>query len=70
MPVNESDAPLLLTPEQAARYLSVGRTTIYDLIRSGDLASVKIGRLRRIPRVAIKQWLADQLALDVEWQRR
>ena len=70
MPVNESDAPLLLTPEQAARYLSVGRTTIYALIRSGDLASVKIGRLRRIPRVAIKQWLADQLALDVEWQRR
>ena len=66
MPVNESDAPLLLTPEQAARYLSVGRTTIYDLIRSGDLASVKIGRLRRIPRVAIKQWLAGLLAADVE----
>ncbi len=40
---------ILLAPERAADQLSVGRTTIYALIASGDLESVKIGRSRRIP---------------------
>lgn len=40
---------ILLAPERAAEQLGVGRTTIYALIASGDLESVKIGRSRRIP---------------------
>ncbi len=39
----------LLTPEQAADQLNVCRTKLYSLLTSGDLASVKIGRSRRIP---------------------
>lgn len=38
----------LLTVEQAARRLSVGRTTMFALLKSGDILSVRIGRLRRI----------------------
>ena len=37
-----SDA-LLLTPEEAARVLRVGRTTIYGLIKAGELRSLHIG---------------------------
>jgi excisionase family DNA binding protein len=40
---------LLLTPEEASRRLSVGRTTIYALMASGELSSVNIGRCRRVP---------------------
>jgi excisionase family DNA binding protein len=40
---------LVLTVEETADALKVGRTTIYDLIKSGHLASIMIGRLRRIP---------------------
>ncbi|MGD0875693.1 MAG: helix-turn-helix domain-containing protein [Acidimicrobiales bacterium] len=40
---------LLVTPEEAARRLSVGRTTIYELMASGELQSVSIGRCRRVP---------------------
>ena len=40
---------LLVTPEEAARRLSVGRTTIYELMASGELQSVNIGRCRRVP---------------------
>jgi excisionase family DNA binding protein len=50
--VNESfvaDDQLLVTPEEAARRLSVGRTTIYELMSSGELQSVNIGRCRRVP---------------------
>ncbi|WP_217708412.1 helix-turn-helix domain-containing protein [Nonomuraea rhodomycinica] len=37
---------LLLTPVEAARALGVGRTKIYEIMASGALASVKIGRAR------------------------
>lgn len=37
----------VLTPEQAARYLSVGATTLYHLTRRCQVRSLKIGRLRR-----------------------
>jgi excisionase family DNA binding protein len=39
---------VLLRPEQAAQALSIGRTAVFELIRSGRLRSVKLGGLRRI----------------------
>lgn len=39
---------LVLTVEETADLLKVGRTTVYDLIRTGQLNSIMIGRLRRI----------------------
>ena len=51
-PVTKSsitDDQLLVTPEEAGRRLSVGRTTIYELMASGELQSVSIGRCRRVP---------------------
>lgn len=41
--------PLLLTPEQAAAALGVGRTYVYALIRDERLRSITLGRSRRIP---------------------
>jgi excisionase family DNA binding protein len=38
----------LLTPEEAARRLRIGRTFIYQLLREGAIPSVKIGRVRRV----------------------
>jgi excisionase family DNA binding protein len=40
---------LVLTIEQAARRLGIGRTLMYSLVMSGEVESVMIGRLRRIP---------------------
>ncbi|MDQ3579533.1 MAG: helix-turn-helix domain-containing protein [Actinomycetota bacterium] len=44
---------VLLTAEEVAEALSIGRCTVYDLIRTGQLASLKIGKLRRIPVEAV-----------------
>jgi len=44
-----SVTPLLLTPEEAAEALRVGRSKVYDLMRSGRLRSVKVDGARRIP---------------------
>jgi excisionase family DNA binding protein len=57
-------ATLLLTPEEAARALRLGRTTIYALMRANELPSVRVGAARRIPRAALDAWIADRLAAE------
>jgi excisionase family DNA binding protein len=42
-------AAVLLTVEEAAERLRIGRTTMYALVSSGAVESVKVGRLRRVP---------------------
>jgi excisionase family DNA binding protein len=48
---------LLYTTDNAGAILGVGRTTIYQLIQSGELKSVKIGRSRRIPAAALQDYI-------------
>jgi excisionase family DNA binding protein len=49
---------LLLTVEEAARRLCIGRTLVYQLISSGDLESVKVSRLRRVPAECLPEYVA------------
>jgi excisionase family DNA binding protein len=51
---------LLLTPEEAAEVLSVGRTKLYQLISAGVLRSVRIDKSRRVPVSALVE-LVDRL---------
>jgi excisionase family DNA binding protein len=53
----------LLSVEDAARRLSIGRTTMFGLIRTGEVLSVRIGRLRRIPLTALNAY-ADRLTAE------
>ncbi|MFE4676178.1 excisionase family DNA-binding protein [Streptomyces sp. NPDC056723] len=53
---------VLLTVEEAARRLSIGRTTCYALIRAGELESVPVGTLRRIPADAPAAYVARRRA--------
>jgi excisionase family DNA binding protein len=40
--------PGLCTVGDAAKFLAIGRARIYELLASGELSSIKIGRSRRI----------------------
>ncbi|HEY7781310.1 MAG TPA: helix-turn-helix domain-containing protein [Ktedonobacterales bacterium] len=42
------EPPVLVTVDEAARRLSIGRTAAYLLVLKGELQSVKIGRARRV----------------------
>ena len=53
---------VLLTVEQAADTIGIGRTTAFALVKSGELKSVKVGRLRRIPLDEIQAYTARLLA--------
>ena len=59
MPELINEPPRCLRVEDAARLLNVGRSTAYDLIRSGRLRSVKIGRRRLVPRDALDDLLVS-----------
>lgn len=48
---------LAVTPEEAAELMGVSRSHVYDLIRSGDLPSVKLGRVRRIRTDRVAEYL-------------
>jgi excisionase family DNA binding protein len=52
---------VLLTAEEVAEALHIGRCTVYDLIRSGHLRSFKIGKLRRIPVDAVHEYARRML---------
>jgi len=54
---DEPAVRLLLTVEQAAGRLNVGSSTAYALILSGQLESVSVGRLRRIPADAVEAFV-------------
>jgi len=49
---------LMLTVEEAARRLGLGRTLVYQLISSGELESVTVGRLRRVPAECLAEYIA------------
>jgi excisionase family DNA binding protein len=53
---------LLLTIPEAAQALGVSRSILYQLVLTGEVASVKIGRSRRIPVVAIETYVTTQIA--------
>ncbi|MEU7068697.1 helix-turn-helix domain-containing protein [Streptomyces narbonensis] len=53
-------AELLTVPEVMAR-LKLGRSTVYDLIRSRRLVSLTIGRSRRVPADAVRDVIDNQI---------
>ena len=50
---------LLLTPEDAADVIGVGRTKLYELLRVGAIESVRIGRARRVPADALHDYVTQ-----------
>lgn len=54
----EEIPPLLFTPEEAAKCLHIGRHRIFDLIRAGELRSVKVGVSRRISARALAEYVS------------
>jgi excisionase family DNA binding protein len=52
---------LLLTVEEAARRLGIGKTLAWELVWQGVLPSVRLGRCVRIPLVALEEWIARRV---------
>ncbi len=59
--LSSSQQKLLFSMEEAAELMSIGRTVFYDLVMRKEIASVKIGRSRRVPLRALEDYVARQL---------
>ncbi len=51
----------LLSADELARELGVGRTTAYSLLWSGAIPSMKVGRLRKVRREDLEAFLAERM---------
>ena len=54
------ELPLTLRVEDLMPILGIGRNTAYELVRSGKIRSIRIGRQLRIPKDAIQDSLAQR----------
>jgi len=52
------DKKVLVSVEEAAEMLSLGRTVVYRLVMRNELCSVKVGRCRRIVVSSIHEYVA------------
>ncbi len=49
--------PLVMTVPEMAEILQIGRNAAYDLVKSGAVRSIRIGRNIRIPQSALLDYL-------------
>lgn len=57
-----SSEQLLYSPDDAAALIDVGRSHMWEMIARGEIESFKIGRLRKIPREAITEYIERRRA--------
>jgi excisionase family DNA binding protein len=48
---------------EAARFLAVSRAKVYSMMDARELPSVKLGKCRRIPREALREYVRQQLVV-------
>jgi excisionase family DNA binding protein len=43
---------------EACRLTGLGRSKLYELMTTGELQSIKVGKRRIVPVASLKEWLA------------
>lgn len=57
IPITSNNLPVVLSVQQLAEVLQIGRNSAYDLVKSGQIRSIRIGRTIRIPQSALFDYL-------------
>lgn len=57
-----ADHPLTLTVEQAAEFLGIARSTAYELVRTGDIESIRLRRRIVVPTKPLAEKLNVSIA--------
>ena len=47
----------VLTAYEAMDYLGIGETTLYRLLKSGDLGAFRIGRIWKVPKKELDKYI-------------
>ena len=55
------DDMMLLTVSETAGLLRISRNLAYELVTRGEIPAIRLGRVIRVPRAALDQWLEASL---------
>ena len=47
--------------EEVMEYLNIGKSTLYKLLRNGEITSFKIGKVWKIPRKSVDDYIKKQM---------
>ena len=47
--------------EEVMRYLDIGKNTLYGLLKSGELNAFKIGKVWKIPKKSVEEYISKSL---------
>ena len=47
--------------EEVMEYLNIGKSTLYKLLRSGEITSFKIGKVWKIPRQSVEDYIKKKI---------
>ena len=64
--MNLKQYPDILTVRDVAKILKIGINSAYTLIKSGEIASHKIGRIYRIPKICLIKYLKSAQKMTVQ----
>ena len=53
-----NDLPLVMNVEDLMPVLCIGRNTAYELVRSGQIRSIRVGKNIRVPKEAVAEYLS------------
>ena len=59
-----SEYPDILTTDDACEALRIGYNALYDLLQSGKLKAYRNGRLWRIPKKSVIEYILEQSKLN------
>ena len=47
--------------EEVMEYLNIGKSTLYKLLRGGEITSFKIGKVWKIPRQSVEDYIKKKM---------
>jgi excisionase family DNA binding protein len=57
MPMIEANVPVMFDMKTVAKILSVSRSTVYQLLKTKELDSVRVGRVRRVSQNQLVEYI-------------
>ena len=64
--IGENAPPELMSPEQLAEYLGIGRTFAYQLLAQKRIPSFTIGKLRRVRKADVDRYIEERLGVEAK----
>lgn len=59
-----NDEVVLLTVPEAAKMLRISRNLAYELVARGEIPAIRLGRVIRVPRGLLEEWLKSESAIS------